>query len=239
MKRIIILVFLVITSSIFLKSDLNEKVDMNYKLMLGKEFYIYNVFMDYIEDKAYPVLQGSNYKVRYEDGFFDRNEYGYVEKLSKYGVFWVGFIPSYESVTSYKDYFLQYYIYGENKETLEDFENKMKKSEGYFVINKDIEKIGMSEEELLKYLNIKGIEKIKFKDPNYYVQKYGGEKNLTPKYSNKNMEYRDIEKKKEKTIDQFKAERVIRIITCIIFIFLGILGIIYVSINKIRKLKTE
>ena len=159
MKRIIILVFLVITSSIFLKSDLNEKVDMNYKLMLGKEFYIYNVFMDYIEDKAYPVLQGSNYKVRYEDGFFDRNEYGYVEKLSKYGVFWVGFIPSYESVTSYKDYFLQYYIYGENKETLEDFENKMKKSEGYFVINKDIEKIGMSEEELLKYLNIKGIEK--------------------------------------------------------------------------------
>ena len=64
----------------------------------------------------------------------------------------------------------------------------MKKSEGYFVINKDIEKIGMSEEELLKYLNIKGIEKIKFKDPNYYVQKYGGEKNLTPKYSNKNME---------------------------------------------------
>mgnify|MGYP000305298320 CR=1 FL=1 len=162
MKRIIILVFLVITSSIFLKSDLNEKVDMNYKLMLGKEFYIYNVFMDYIEDKAYPVLQGSNYKVRYEDGFFDRNEYGYVEKLSKYGVFWVGFIPSYESVTSYKDYFLQYYIYGENKETLEDFENKMKKSEGYFVINKDIEKIGMSEEELLKYLNIKGIEKEEF-----------------------------------------------------------------------------
>ena len=235
MKRIIILVFLVITSSIFLKSDLNEKVDMNYKLMLGKEFYIYNVFMDYIEDKAYPVLQGSNYKVRYEDVFFDRNEYGYVEKLSKYGVFWVGFIPSYESVTSYKDYFLQYYIYGENKETLEDFENKMKKSEGYFVINKDIEKIGMSEEELLKYLNIKGIEEIEFKDPNYYVQKYGGEKGLTPKYSNKNMEYRDIEKKKEKTIDQFKAERVVRIITCIIFILLGVLGIIYISINKIRR----
>ena len=235
MKRIIILVFLVITSSIFLKSDLNEKVDMNYKLMLGKEFYIYNVFMDYIEDKAYPVLQGSNYKVRYEDGFFDRNEYGYVEKLSKYGVFWVGFIPSYESVTSRKRYFHHWYISDENKEFVEGFKNKMKNFEGYFVINKDIEKIGMSEEELLKYLNIKDIREIKFKDPNYYVQKYGGEKNLTPKYSNKNMEYRDIEKKKEKTIDQFKAERVIRIITCIIFIFLGVIGIIYVSINKIRR----
>lgn len=49
------------------------------------------------------------------------------------------------------------------------------------------------------------------------------------------MEYRDIEKKKEKTIDQFKAERVVRIITCIIFILLGVLGIIYISINKIRR----
>ena len=238
MGKKIFLVFVIVLSFIILKINLFDKIDMNYKLILGKEFYIYNVFLG-VEDEAYPVLQGANYKVRYEDGSFDRNEYGYVEKLSKYEDMWVGFIPSYESVTSHKNYFYENYVYDENEEIVEDFENKMKNFEGYFVINKDIEKIGMSEEELLKYLNIKDIEEIKFKDPNYYVQKYGGEKDLTPKYLNKNMEYLDIEKKKEKTIDQFKIERVIRIITCIIFIFLGIKYLFDNKIFKTRNVKNR
>ena len=235
MRKKIFLVFVIVLSFIILKINLFDKIDMNYKLILGKEFYIYNVFIDFMEDEAYPVLQqGANYKVRklHYEYSNDTNEYGYVEKLSKYEDMWVGFIPSYESVTSRKRYFRHWYISDENEEFVEGFKNKMKNFEGYFVINKDIEKIGMSEEELLKYLNIKDIREIKFKDPNYYVQKYGGEKDLTPKYLNKNMEYLDIEKKKEKTIDQFKIERVIRIIVCIIFIFLGIK---YLSDNKIFK----
>ena len=85
-------------------------------------------------------------------------------------------------------------------------------------------------------MNIKGIEEIKFKDPNYYVQKYGGEKQLTPYYVKKEMIYRMKTKEtKGKTIAQFETERVVRIITCIIFILLGVLGIIYISINKIRR----
>ena len=58
-------------------------------------------------------------------------------------------------------------------------------------------------------------------------------------YLNKNMEYRDIEKKKVKTIDQFKIERVIRIITCIIFIFLGIKYLFDNKFFKTRNVKNR
>ena len=227
MKRIIVLVFLIIISSIFLKSNLNEKIAMNYELLLGKNFRIYNVFTPYWETKADPALQQNSLNVKVK-------EYGYVEKLSRYNSLWIGYIPSYKLGTHFMGYFA---LDDDTRdETLDQFKNRMKKFEGYFVINKDIEKIGMSEEELLKYLNIKGIEEIKFKDPNYYVQKYGGEKQLTPYYVKKEMIYRMKTKEtKGKTIAQFETERVVRIITCIIFILLGVLGIIYISINKIRR----
>ena len=235
MKRIIILVFLIIISSIFLKSTLTEKVTMNYDLVLGKKFFVSNVFISDFGYETEIVLKGGCYKVNYKDSFIDVCEYGYVEKLSKYRELWIGYIPPYQLGTSDKGYFEEY---NERKETLDDFNKKIKKFKGYFIINKDIEKIGMSEEELVKYLKIKGIEEINFQDPNYYVQRYGSFTDLTPYYVNKNVNY-GVENKKEKTIDQFKAERVVRIIACIIFIFLGIVGIIYVSINKIRIIKQK
>ena len=70
------------------------------------------------------------------------------------------------------------------------------KYSGYFIINENIEKMGLSEKELLTYLKIKSIEELKFKKSEYYIEKYGNEVILGPDYETKNRFNRSKWRKK-------------------------------------------
>ena len=108
------------------------------------------------------------------------------------------------------------------------------KYSGYFIINENIEKMGLSEKELLTYLKIKSIEELKFKKAEYYIEKYGNEAILAPYYDTKNR-FNSTKWGKEKTIEEFEKERKSNIINCIFIIIIGIVGIIGIVYSAFKN----
>lgn len=240
MKRLILysLLIIIFLTSIVLYRNIYHKVNLNSKLILGRNFYVKIEYGYDTNSKSEieVILKGKPYEVKFEKNAMGVDEYGCVGELYKYKNYWVGKISSGRGDSCRTSYFLQNYLLLADTD-LGDYElrrNIIKiqdKYSGYFIINENIEKTGLSEKELLEYLKIERIKELKFKNGGYYIEKYGNEKVLTPYYDTKNR-FNHSRWGKEKTIEQFEKERKSNIVTCIFIIIMGIIGVIGITYFK-------
>ena len=177
---------------------------------------------------------------KFENNATDIDEYGCVGKLYRYKNYWVGKISSDEGDSCRTDYFGQWYPHmtDGNVNLQMKIDEMQDKYSGYFIINENIEKTGLSEKELLKYLKIEKIKELKFKKAEYYIGKYGNEIILAPYYDTKNRHNRS-KWGKDKTIEQFEKERKSNIVTCIFIIIMGIIGIIGILYSSKKSIEKE
>ena len=235
MKRLILyfILYLLVIETLFtslvLYNKVSQKVTINSKLILGRNFYVkieYG-FDTHAKSEIEVILKGKPYEVKFEKNAMNVDEYGCVGKLYRYKNYWVGKISSGEGDSCRTSYFSQNYSLLADT-NLGDYELRTNiskiqdKYSGYFIINENIEKTGLSEKELLEYLKIEKIKELKFKNGEYYIEKYGNEIIMSPYYDSKNVWV----KSKDQIIEEFEKERKSNIVTCIYIIIMGIIGII-------------
>ena len=230
MKRLSLYFLLIIIffTSTILCINIFSKVSINSKLILGRNFYAEIEYTSDSPDTADidVVFRGVQTLNSTERIIY----HGCLGKLYRYENYWVGKISSYKGDSCRTDYFRDVYsIYDKNNP--EDLALIMKMDEdqnkysGYFIINDNIEKMGLTEKEVLTYLKIKSIKNLKFKKAEYYIEKYGDEIILTPDYVIKNRHNDEIGER-NKTIEEFEKEKKTNIINCIFIIVVGIIGVI-------------
>ena len=224
------LLIVIFSASIVLFINIHRKVSLNSKLILGRNFYV-KIEYGYDtngESEIEVILKGKPYEVKSDNDTENIDEYGCVGKLYRYKDYWVGKISSDKGDSCRTFYFAQWYYHIiDNRNLRTKITETQDKYSGYFIINENIEKTGLSEKELLKYLKIEKIKELKFKKAEYYIEKYGNEIILAPYYDTKN-EFNSSKWGKEKTIEQFEEERKSNIVTCIFIIIIGIIGVIVV-----------
>ncbi|AMD95207.1 MULTISPECIES: hypothetical protein [Leptotrichia] len=141
---------------------LKTEYDTNGKnLKLSKSYNIIDCdFGNYL------VLHGPEYLYSFKKKDYLSYDYGVVTKLVKNGNDWIGFIRDEDKEK------IKYYMVNFSKED-EGFyrasEKKVREVHGYFIINEKEAVFNLSEEELKN----RKINKIEFKNPGYYVAKYG------------------------------------------------------------------
>ena len=244
MRRLILyfLLIVIFLTSIVLYRNIDHKVSINSKLILGRNFYVKIEYGYDTNSKSEieVILKGKSYEVKFENNATDIDEYGCVGKLYRYKNYWVGKISSDEGDSCRTDYFGQWYPHmtDGNVNLQMKIDEMQDKYSGYFIINENIEKTGLSEKDLLKYLKIEKIKELKFKKGEYYIEKYGNEIILAPYYDTKNRHNRS-KWGKDKTIEQFEKERKSNIVTCIFIIIMGIIGIIGILYSSKKSIEKE
>ncbi len=244
MKRLILyfLLIVIFLTSIVLYRNIDHKVSINSKLILGRNFYVKIEYGYDTNSKSEieVILKGKSYEVKFEKNAMNVDEYGCVGKLYRYKNYWVGKISSDKGDSCRTSYFLQNYIlYTDSilgaEELMEKISEMQDKYSGYFIINENIEKTGLSEKEVLKYLKIEKIKELKFKNGEYYIGKYGNEIIISPYYDSKNVWV----KSKDQIIEEFEKERKSNIINCIFIIIVGIIGIIGILYSSKKSIEKE
>ena len=116
--------------------------------------------------KGYLVLHGPEYSYSFNKRDYLSYDYGLVTKLFKKGNDWIGFIRD-ENKEETKYYTVGFPV--EEEGFFRTSGKKIEETHGYFIINEKEAVLGLSEEELKKRIK----DKIEFKNPGYYVSRYG------------------------------------------------------------------
>lgn len=169
-------------------------------------------------------------------------QFVYVDSLLKYKNMWIGYIGSGEC-TGEGQLFSGHYIRGIEKGEYPSLYGEMEKDicvwleknrNGYFyVLNDGSVKYNLTQKEVEEELNIK-FENVKFKNPNYYIQKYGKNKDTNEFYFSGDSTESMFQKTKEVKKNAYLTKNILYLI----FVFPAIIFIV-MDLKIMKKNKKE